>query len=348
MAASQAVRRRDLLVYDSFYMADHFLSRRLVNGVLGGVRERWRQRFLDRVRQHDGTTREVPRVEGLTPRVFVREHLNRGRPVVLAGAARDWPCVSEWDLPFFQRRFPDERVVVLPKARTTSGFAGTREDEQVRAGTYDQFIGEMVAGDGPYIRFGTVVEDHPDLAAQIDDRWLKRYFGPLCFGRRLHLFIGGAGSRTRLHCDMPPNLFVQVHGRKHWALYEPRNRAIIDPLLERSSLSFTTNLDVRTSPPSDEIATHMTRWEATLEPGDVLFNPAYMWHDVENLSQSIGLSARFLSPGIMLRASWVQQLLNLFGTNPPVWRAGLKKRDFNADLLASKNNAKAANSDYVG
>ncbi len=343
------IRARDLLHYDLFYVLDHFLGRRLVNALFGGLRARRREAFLARVRGHAGSRRTVDRVRDLAPDEFVRRYLRTGTPVVFAGAASDWPCVRKWSLPYFEGSHGAQPIVVLPKARTTSGFTGTREEETTRETTFAEVIGEMREGEAPYIRFSTIVEDQTQLKADLSLPWIEARLGPMPFGYRIYAFIGAAGSRTRLHCDFPPNLFVQVHGRKHWLLFPPESRAVIDPLLERSALSFTCNFEVREPfVEADGLCHHLDAYECELEPGDVLFNPAYMWHDVLNRSDSVGVSVRWLSPGVHFRASWVMQLLNLFAVNPPLWRAGLTKRDINKNLLESKNAAKARDAAYRG
>lgn len=338
----------DLIVYDTFYLLDHFLSRRLVNFFFGKIRSQQRTKFLNKIRRHHGTVKPVDRQENLTPEEFYTEYFTKGIPVVLAGAAREWQCVRQWDFDYLSRIVGTDPVTLLPKERTTDGFDGTRDDESVEHTDFENFINGIKKGTGKYLRFSTMVEDHEQLSKQMDIAKLKQYLGPLVIGHRIHSFIGSAHSRTRLHCDFPPNLFMQVKGRKHWTLFPPEYRAVIDPLLERSSLSFTTNLEVRQPREAkDAISKHIDRFETTLEPGDILFNPAYMWHDVYNLDDSIGVSVRWLSLGVHWRAAWVPQVLNAFATNPPVWRAGLSKRDINKNLLDSKNNAKK-DSNYIG
>lgn len=340
--------RLDLIIYDTFYLLDHFLSRKVVNFILGGIRQRQRSKFLEKVRDYRGKVIPVERRKDLSPDEFYRHYFKRGIPVVLESAAKDWQCVKQWDFEYLSKQVGSDPVMLLPKERTTDGFEGTRNDESVEHTDFKSFIDGLKQGTGKYLRFSTIVEDHKQLSDQMDMKVLKRYFGPLVFGHRIHSFIGSQFSRTRLHCDFPPNLFTQIKGRKHWVLFPPESRVVIDPLLERSSLSFTTNLEVRAPrEATDSISKHIDRYETTLEPGDILFNPAYMWHDVYNLDDSIGVSVRWLSLGVHWRAAWVPQLLNTFATNPPIWRAGLSKRDINKNLLDSKNNAKK-DSTYIG
>lgn len=342
------MRRSELWAYDALYVLQHFFGRRAVDFVLGGVRRRARERLHARLRRGRGQVLPIERVEELSAEAFKRDYLKRRRPVILAGAARGWASCEAWDLDFFRERYGQTGAVVLPEARTTSGFKGTREAEEVREDDFGTLIAEMGDRGGPYIRFSTVVEDRAELAEQLDLGWVRRRFGRLPFGHRAYTFIGGAGSRTRLHCDMPPNLFVQLHGRKHWILYPTECRAVIDPLLERSALSYTTNLEVREPFVAEDCITHhLDRYEGVLEPGDVLFNPAYFWHDVVNLTDTVAVSYRWLTPGIVWRAPWVLQMLDLFSVNPPVWRAGLTKRDINANVLEAKTAAKR-DPDYIG
>ncbi len=342
------IRTDELRSYDWFYGLDHFLGRARVDALFGERRARARARLLARLREDVGQVVPIERVEGLSPRDFVSRYLRNRTPVVLAGAAADWPCRREWSLSTFSEAYGATEAVVLPEARTTSGFRGTREPEQVRSADFETLIGEMRGGSGTYIRFSPIIEDRPELAAQLDFEWLRARLGPLAPGYRVYAFLGGGGSRTRLHCDMPPNLFVQVHGRKHWMLFPPAYRVLFDPLLERSSLSYTTNFEVRPEHLApDEVGHHVHRFEGVLEPGDVLYNPAYMWHDVQNLSESVAVSVRWLSPGVHWRAPWNLQLQDLLSNNPPIWRAGLQKRDINENILEAKEGAKR-DPDYLG
>ncbi len=342
------IRRQEVWRYDAVYAFAHFFGKRAAEWLFGKRKRRARDELFARLRERPAVVTPIERVRDLSAADFFERYLEPSVPVILEGAAGKWPCRDNWSLEFFGETYGDTGAVVLPEARTTTGFSGTREEESVRAADFATFIGEMGERKGPYIRFSTIIEDRPELAEQLDMDWTRRRFGRLPIGHRIYTFLGGPSSRTRLHCDMPPNLFVQVDGRKHWILYPPEYRVVIDPLLERSALSYTTNLDVREPfVAGDCISHHLDRYEGELEPGDVLFNPAYFWHDVLNLSETVAVSFRWVSPGIHFRAPWVPQLLDLFSTNPPVWRAGLTNRDINQNVLEAKIAAKK-DPDYVG
>lgn len=334
--------------YDTMYVLDHFLGRGTTNFFFRGLRERRRQKMLTRLRREPGQRRPIDRVRDISPAEFSHRYFKKGVPLVFEGAATQWPCMKKWTLEFFQQQHGAETIMVLPSARTMNGFEGTREDEETELKSFGELIENMKGDDARYIRFSTIIEDRPELLADLEFPWISERFGPASIGHRAYTFIGPKDSRTRLHADFPPNLFVQIQGKKHWILYPPKSRAIIDPLLERSALSYTTNLQVRPPlEPEDSISHHMDCYETELQPGDILFNPPYMWHDVLNITDSIGASVRWLSPGIHYRASWVMQILDLFGINPPIWRGGLTKRDINDNILEAKTNAKS-DPNYIG
>ena len=150
------IRRRDLLHYDFFYVLDHFFGRRAVNALFGGRRARRREAFIARVRSRAGSLRSVDRVRDLAPGEFVRRYLRTGTPVVFAGAASDWPCVRKWSLPYFEGSHGAQPIVVLPKERTTSGFAGTRAEETTRATTFDTSAAKPCGGESLAMRWPSV------------------------------------------------------------------------------------------------------------------------------------------------------------------------------------------------
>src|SRR5262249_44224624 len=59
------------------------------------------------------------------------------------------------------------------------------------------------------------------------------------------------------------------------------------------------------------------RMEAVLGPGDILFNPPWMWHSVENDSPTIGVRCGFVYPKGMLSASLTLTLTRVFAARNP-------------------------------
>ena len=101
------------------------------------------------------------------------------------------------------------------------------------------------------------------------------------------MYVGGPGTSTSLHCAGVSNLYVQAYGRKKWVLIQPEFTPFMYPALGLG-LNWQSRVDFRD--PNDEavrcIATS-TSIETILEPGDILWNPPFVWHGVMNVTQSI-------------------------------------------------------------
>ena len=254
----------------------------------------------------------IDRREDLTPEAFERSYLNTDTPVVLVGAARHWRAVQEWTPIGFGRRFPEEPIRLLK-----AGPNETLEPGTGRVTTFGDVIGQMEAGQMPYIRFSTVIHSHPELVEEFDEPWLVRMRcaprGAGTFG----LFLGGEGTATGLHSAMAPNLFVQVHGRRRWTIYPAQFGPFFQPKVDASPF-FVSHVDAHQR--EHEVVSRLPVYEVELDPGDVLFNPAFFWHQVRNLSAGIGVGYRWTSLRQALRTTRAQSVITMTATNPSILR----------------------------
>lgn len=59
-----------------------------------------------------------------------------------------------------------------------------------------------------------------------------------------------------------------------------------------------------------------------MRPGDILFNPPWMWHSVENDAPTIGVRCGFIYPKGMIAASLTLTLTRIFAArNPSLFEA---------------------------
>jgi Cupin-like domain len=91
-----------------------------------------------------------------------------------------------------------------------------------------------------------------------------------------------------LHCARHANFFIQVVGSKKWTLIEPKYSLFLHPIL-------AYNIPGCISETLPSVTETLPRQEVILNPGDVLFNPPWMWHQVENMPGfTIGCATREL------------------------------------------------------
>jgi ribosomal protein L16 Arg81 hydroxylase len=183
-----------------------------------------------------------------------------------------------------------------------------------------ELIGNIRQGGDRYLRFSPLLHDNPTLAKDLDLKWLSEMRGSGTFANTYYMFMGGAGQKTYLHADQPCNLYVQIYGEKKWTLYYPKDSLCLYP--ETTNSAYVKS-------PIDIDKPDLTRYplfgaaqafEAHLRPGDVLYIPPHVWHQVENLSDTIAVGYRFSSLKAALKSSLTFSLIRILSTNPPVWK----------------------------
>jgi ribosomal protein L16 Arg81 hydroxylase len=122
-----------------------------------------------------------------------------------------------------------------------------------------------------------------------------------------------AGWRTDngfdLHWDRHDTLILQIHGRKHWTIYEP---TVEHPLNDR----------LLTPPPTPKGA---PVWEGLLEEGDLLYMPRGWWHVARPLDEpTLHLTAGLRHRTAATLLKWLGSELNkeaAFRADLPVCRS---------------------------
>lgn len=73
---------------------------------------------------------------------------------------------------------------------------------------------------------------------------------------------------------------------------------------------------------------YVDRYETVLEPGDVLWNPPWVWHGVQNLTESIAVSMWWINATRAISNNPVWSSLALFARpNPILQQLGLEKAE---------------------
>lgn len=172
-------------------------------------------------------------------------------------------------------------------------------------------------------RFGepttNLLHRHPELTDDLDTDWFRTLRGDMSAREDWDLFSGGVNTSTRLQSGIAPNLFNQISGRTRWYLYPAKAAPFFAPPVRRTP-AFHSDVDANDAN-KWPIAEAVPGWVADLEPGDVLFVPAFTWLQVSNLEPTLAVSHRWLKLKLAWRNSRTQTLLAATSTNPPVWRA---------------------------
>ena len=121
---------------------------------------------------------------------------------------------------------------------------------------------------------------------------------------------------TGWHCAIGSNYFVQVVGRKRWYFLDPKYTPYMSPV--RGGIVHVVTADRFISEYHDNLPLRYI----DLEPGDLLFNPAWEWHTIQNYEGvSIGVPIREFT---LSQSFWNNNLL----TSLVVWNKLLLRLGF--------------------
>jgi hypothetical protein len=103
------------------------------------------------------------------------------------------------------------------------------------------------------------------------------------------LWFGPSGTVAPLHFDESHNFLHQHHGSKHVTLISPANFESFLPGSKDALDQHMSSIDLP-STHSSSLDDAPQQSEAVLEPGDVLFIPAFWWHRVEAIGVSVSVN----------------------------------------------------------
>jgi len=256
-----------------------------------------------------------------------REATNDWRsPAVVRGHFLDVPAIKKWGAPGYLSRsaLKDFEIPIIK-----AGDYGTYQNDRY-VEKFGKACDEVVNSptDDPsklYIffpvksRFNTAGADegsHDALVAAVEkltrddlhfDSKIRQGFGAPTHKtyKGAQMIIGwgtndtDATTGTGWHCAPGSNFFIQVVGRKRWFFLDPKLSSGLKPL--RGGM---VNMMTGFGPESDFSAlhTHLDLRIADLIPGDMLYNPDWQWHTIQNYEGlSIGCPIREANLTLSLR-----------------------------------------------
>jgi hypothetical protein len=232
---------------------------------------------------------------------FTREKIvalsnNFAFPVVIRGGLKDTPALKLWaDEKWWLENYGDEEVITKPVGRSYGGnskfFASIKEWAELAE----------VDGRSNYIAgASSIFRRRPELAEMVDSPLLRQCSpnageDPI----NLQLFMGFSGSGSPIHSGFGCNLFRMIVGRKRWWFMPTTETPYMMPSM--TSTGFSMHSTLRMAPIggniTDPIVPKMERYTAVLEPGDLLINPPWIWHAIENIDNfTVGVPSRYPGP----------------------------------------------------
>ena len=268
-----------LLVLYRWWMRDNFVGRRLASLYLHRA-----SREVGRAPARPALPEALPSYEAgeISQERFFKNHVVTPHPAVIR---RLHQLSRDWSLDALVEEFGDTELLF-------------NEDFQHRIRPLRR-LRDAPSADLYVANSEQLLVRHPALLA---DLGLDRYAGwtrgqVYC----AQLFLGARRGRGLIfHCANNLNVFTMLHGRKRWTFVHPEFSYFMYPLITRESAYVASIVNhVETPPSMVPLFEHCPRLEVVLEPGDVLVNPPWWWHHVENLDdETVGCASRWARLGI--------------------------------------------------
>ncbi|WP_430907947.1 cupin-like domain-containing protein [Maribacter sp. 2-571] len=234
----------------------------------------------------------VPFVDRITRKEFYEEFVNKGKPVVIRGMAKNWKAL-EWDSEYFKSMETGKKVSIktgnIEKGEKRniflSNFVELLEayEEDLKKGLNPKKVGYL--HDLPF--FYMFPEYVKDISPFPYEHLLPEWYWSK-WQNYIQFFMGTTGSLTPLHFDtlLTNNLFFQVVGKKKFILIDVKGK---DNCYIEGWRWAKFNPD---KPDYEKFpnAKNVNIMEVVIGPGDILYMPSGMLHQVHGLSRSISFN----------------------------------------------------------
>ncbi len=213
------------------------------------------------------------------------------RPIVIRGFARNSECVRLWTPQHFRDNYGDFKII----------FTSTEKIVNESEMTMRMFIDNVLQGNPNrmYIEnMADIFNEHIELFNQIPLQEIGQYLGSYASYQHTQLFIGGPGTGASLHAANELNVFINVYGQKRWHFIHPIYSLCLYPTLQNKGVFVGSPVKHRAPKGYLEkefpLYNRIPKQKVTLEPGDILVNPPWWWHAVDNVTDAtIGIATRW-------------------------------------------------------
>ncbi|MGH7802938.1 MAG: cupin-like domain-containing protein, partial [Candidatus Binatia bacterium] len=281
---SRMLARRE----DIFFGAEMRLERRML-------------KEYERVTAGTSTEREeIPsvRAEDFSVETFKKLYKDKS-PLVIRGLGKHTKAAREWSPDFLVGKYGDTRVDIRDSPQERVGAKDNYNEADFIPTPLREYVHEMRHGQSQrYLgAMSELFKHHPELMDDLEIEQLNARIGVKVI--RPEIFMGTPRNHTPWHCAGIDNYFLQINGKKHWHFIHPAFTAGL--YLKGSAMVFgAPGLFSNVIPGDDRLFPLFAKTpqlEVTLYPGDFLYNPAYFWHEVENIGETIGCALRVVAEG---------------------------------------------------
>lgn len=238
----------------------------------------------------------------LGPEEFIRDYFLPGKPLKIAAGAQHWKAISRWQDPDYLRGLlkneKDLLIIHAPTLENRSVFSIDRYEKikayraayQADKRTFENFLSEA-REPGPFLSlYSQAMEAGNWLGPLLSDTEDHRFFTPKHVVESIYpksAVFFYRSSYTDWHYHRLADAFmIQVKGEKETLLYDP-SAPIYDAMtswIKSDLFTFSMPHDLKAE------FERFRPWVAHVQPGDILFIPAWWWHAVMARDNRFGIT----------------------------------------------------------
>ena len=221
-------------------------------------------------------------------------YLANNTPALITDGLCDWSERGRWSPEWLSSRIAERTIAVCVSRDSRFNY----KPAQLRDESRDFSVHEMqfaaavklitaaTGDDQLYVMQHPLAEAFPELLEKIEvPPWIADR-APII----TNLWFGGR-TITQLHYDSQNNFFAQLHGTKEFIIFAPRDTPYLDPFPVDAALPHVSG--VRPDRPDSEQRPEFALAKPirfTVQPGELLFLPAFWWHWVKAHEVSISIN----------------------------------------------------------
>jgi hypothetical protein len=280
--------------YNALFFSEHFLGEKLYDRLLGNT-EKNILAAIDKYASNN-PAKEDFRIIEYKKGEYTEPVMHPYYPIVFRGAAADWPCLKKWSFNYFSEKYGDQDVPLLKSpGMVKKDDAALTEDTPLSYGIVKlrDYIANMQKGSKKYLKFSRIVDEQSSLREDFDYNWLGKFREPGAKNDLNYFFMGGKNTLSPIHADYATTVFVEISGTKKWIFYPINHRLFLGAKSRRYNYFYTDADPYNLTDPKFPLLKYAKPYEVLLHAGDVLYFPSLLWHQVENVTDTIAVSYKY-------------------------------------------------------
>ena len=202
-------------------------------------------------------------------------------PVVIRGFDIG-PCSTHWTPDFLKTKLRNKVVTVHKSKSPILQFLP--KNFSYHNMSFDEFIGAMNDNDSSFYYLRSLADSPRDKVANIQHDFPEICddisFPPLNDNDTFFssvFRISSPGVELWTHFDTMDNFLIQIKGEKRVVFFPPSDALNLYLIEDKSRVCDLDNIDLQSFPK----LTRCNAWKCILQPGDVVFIPAFWFHNVK-------------------------------------------------------------------